>query len=95
MSTKKIAALSNTKTQAAAAAAKKAGYRFVASVVKQVFNTTYYRVLPIDQVIQNGWTGDPSGMQRFVIDRRGVRSDQLPIRTILRTAMMSEFGQGE
>ena len=43
-----------TKIKQAAIAAKEDGYRFMYSVVKQVYNTPYYHVVPIDDVITTG-----------------------------------------
>lgn len=50
-----------TKIQIQAEKAKQAGYAYVASVVKSVYNTTYYHILPIDQVITHGWQVAPKG----------------------------------
>jgi hypothetical protein len=45
-----------SKIQRAAIESKKQGYEYMSSVVKSVFNTTYYNVNKIDDVIENGWT---------------------------------------
>lgn len=40
--------------------AKANGYQYMASVVKQVFRTTYYHVVPVQDIIENGdWIPAP------------------------------------
>lgn len=52
-----------TKLLKAAKAAKTDGYTHLTSVVKQVFRTTYYHVVSIDEIINNGgrWPAAQSG----------------------------------
>lgn len=51
-----------TKIQQAAISAKNDGYEFMTSVVKNVFRTTYYHVVPIDRIIETGeWEPAPVG----------------------------------
>lgn len=68
----------------AAQAAKTAGYRYMASVVKSYRSTTYYHVVPIDEIIETGkWPAAPvTQFPAGAIGRLGV--SKLPEGTILR-----------
>lgn len=74
----------HNKTVTAAQAAKNAGYKYMASVVKSYMGTTYYHVVPVDEIIEAGkWPAAnviqfPSG----AVGRRGM--SKLPESTILR-----------
>jgi hypothetical protein len=64
----------------AAEAAKAAGYEYIASVVKSVYRTVYWRVIPVDEVIKAGkWEYRPPQWWN-----RGVTTKNLPDRTISR-----------
>lgn len=42
----------------AAKEAKKEGYQYMIALVREIFHTKYYNVIPLDIVIKNGrWTG--------------------------------------
>lgn len=45
---------SNSKIVQAAIKAREDGYKYMASVVKSVYSTTYYHVVPIDEIIAAG-----------------------------------------
>lgn len=68
----------------AAWAAKIAGYRYMASVVKSYRSTTYYHVVPIDEIIEAGkWPAAPlTQFPSGAVGRRGM--SKLPESTILR-----------
>jgi len=72
-----------TRTQKQAQIAKKQGYKFIASVVKSVYNTTYYHVNTVDDVITNGWIPAPRGQYGNWHGRFG--QSQLPDNTIMRS----------
>lgn len=51
-------------TEKAALTAKRMGYKYIASAVKNVFTTTYYNVNSCDDVINAGhWIGAPRSYQ--------------------------------
>lgn len=80
-----------TRTQKQAEIAKKRGYKFIASVVKSVYYTTYYHVNTVDDVICHGWIACNRG--QYVSDRTGntwhgrYGQSQLPNNTIMRTEL--------
>lgn len=70
----------------AAEQAKRDGYDYIASVVKQVYSTTYYNVVHVDRIINGGgWPAAP--IKSFGWHGRIGQSD-LPAKTILRTAAL-------
>ena len=74
-----------TKTQTQAQKAKDAGYKYIASVVKSHYNTTYYHVNSVDSVIADGWTPCPVGQYNNWHGRIG--QSHLPDNTIMRTGL--------
>lgn len=76
-----------TRTQIQAQKAKDAGYKYIASVVKSHYNTTYYHVNSVDSVITNGWTPCTIGQYNNWHGRIG--RSKLPNNTILRTQLFN------
>ena len=68
--------------------AKEAGYEYVASIVKSVYNTGYYNVVPLDDIIKAGkWIPAPHGQwpSRSGGNWHGrIGQNWLPEKTILR-----------
>ena len=83
-----------TLTQIQAQKAKDQGYKYIASVVKSVYNTTYYHVNSVDDVISRGWIAAPCGQYPSAKDSNSSWTGRcgqsfLPEKTILKTALYS------
>jgi len=69
------------KIQELAQKAKDKGYEYVASVVKSYYNTTYYNVNDIDDVIAHGWQAAPFNTSPW---RGRMGQSKLPDKTIMK-----------
>ena len=77
--------MKTSKILSAAIMAKENGYKFMASVVKSHFTTTYYHVVSIDAIIKTGkWIPANFGQTESGAHCR-LGQSQLPDKTILRT----------
>jgi len=74
-----------TKTQQLALAAKSRGYKYISSVVKSHYSTTYYHINDIDDVIANGWTPAPRGQYGDWYGRIGTSA--VPQNTVAKKAL--------
>ncbi|HUT63047.1 MAG TPA: hypothetical protein VMZ04_03720 [Anaerolineae bacterium] len=74
------------KIKQAAKEAKKQGYEYIASVVKQVFATTYYNINHVDNVIESGWKAAPFNTGEW---SGPVGQKELPEKTIMRQHALS------
>jgi hypothetical protein len=70
--------------------AKAQGYIYIASVVKQVFNTTYYHVVSVDDVLARGkWIPAPHCQLNCAGAHGRLGQIHLPENTILRMELWS------
>ena len=68
--------------------AEAAGYKYVASVVKSHYNTTYYHVVPIETlIISKKWIPALKGNIGINGAHGRIGQSQLPQNTILRQAL--------
>lgn len=74
----------------AAAFAKSRGYTHIAAVIKTFFDTGYYNVQRVDDVIRRGWAPAEQAVTGW-IGPIGVTAACCPVKTILRTELMRLF----
>lgn len=82
----------------AALAAKTDGYKYMISVVKSVFHTTYYHVVDLDTLIANGgkWPAAPRGSYPSARDHNSswhgrVGTSTPPAKSIRRTVALAHY----
>lgn len=74
----------------AATAAKADGYKYMCSVVKSVYRTTYYHVVKIDDVIATGhWPAAPRG--QFGNWHGAIGTSSLPDNCIRKDAAIARY----
>jgi hypothetical protein len=74
----------------AAKKAKKDGYKYMTSVVRSKYTTTYHHVNDIDDVIENGWAPAPRHLHGW---RMGVTTAQLPEKCINKSDAIAKYCQ--
>jgi hypothetical protein len=69
----------------AAIEADKKGYKYMASVIKQVYNTVYWHVVPVESVVRAGeWPACPMQWHKGAVIPVGITRANWPDHTISR-----------
>ena len=72
--------------------AKKRGYEYICTIVKQVYNTRYYNVTNVDRLIHTGQLAKCYSNGRY---RVGTIESALPAKSVTRTALRAEIKKQE
>lgn len=81
------------KIKRAARLARERGYTHLASVVKSVFDTTYYNVVSIEYILEHGWRSAPINSYPWY-GRVGVTWANVPDGTLRRDVAISWLDTG-